>query len=460
MKRRDAIAFLLSIGVLQSSSLNAFEVSGERKKVVIAGGGTGGLIAYALLKVYAPSLHITLVAPNAKHLYQSGMNYVAAGVMQPDEMIKEMWQFVDEQEWVREKVSSFAPEKNLLQTQSGRTHSYDYLVVALGIEPDYSAIEGMDVSLLGHRGITSIYHNDTITGMIPGALITRSWYEDVCKQAQQKKVHILFGNAKGHIKCGGAILSALYMLDDALHGNGPLCGKNVAKNAEITYAKPGKRLFGLSRYNKPLMERSKAYGNITHRFSHSLVAIDSRRKRATFEYVTKVKDIYDPDFEEWSYKTVHKHVEIPYDFLHVTPPMHPPKCLRESVLAKRLGTQIGFAEVDRETLQHKRFANVFAVGDCAGIPLGKTAIAAKYQAKTAVENILSLLTKQPLHHYDGYSGCPIKLGYKDVLFAEFDYEGALSRIIKSPCIPKHSLWEYDRYRLPHLYWRWLHGENV
>ena len=460
MERRDAIAFLLSVGVLQNSLVNALEHAGERKKVVIVGGGTGGLIAYALLKAYAPSLHITLVAPNAKHLYQSGVSYVAAGVMEPDEMIKGMWQFVDEKEWVQEKVKHFSPEENLLHTQSGQTLHYDYLIVALGVEPDYSAIEGMDISLLGHRGITSIYHNDTTAAAIPGALMTRSWYEAICKQAQQKQTHILFANAKGHIKCGGAILSALYMLDDALHGNGPLCRKNVAKNVEITYAKPGKRLFGLPRYNKPLMERSKAYGNITHRFSHSLVAIDSRRKRATFEYVTKVKDVYDPDFEEWSYKTVRKDVEIPYDFLHVTPPMHPPKCLQESVLAKRSGTQVGFAEVDRETLQHKRFANVFAVGDCAGIPLGKTAIAAKCQAKTAVENTLSLLTKEPMRHYDGYSGCPIKLGYNDVLFAEFDYEGALSRIIKLPCIPKHSLWEYDRYRLPQLYWSWLHGEKV
>ena len=460
MKRREAIGFLLAMGLVESSFVRALELPKKRTKVVIAGGGTGGLVAYAMLKAYAPSLSVTIIAPNQIHLYQSGASYVAAGVMHPSEMTKEMWQFVDEKEWVQERVVRFHPERNTLVTEKEGEIFYDYLIVALGIEPDFGSIQGLDASMMGHHNITSIYNNDTSTGSIAGALQTLRWNEAICKTAKHQKTDILFANAKGHIKCGGAILSAIYLLSDALCGNGPLCRENLSSNTKITYAKPGKRLFGLSEYNKPLLKRSKAYGNISHRYSHALLGIDSERKKATFEYTLKVKDSYDPDFEEWSYKSVTKEVEIVYDFLHVTPPMHPPKCLQHSTLAKRSGTQRGFVEVDRETLRHKRFGNVFAVGDCAGIPLGKTAISTKYQVRTAVENILALLVDAPLQHFDGYSGCPIKLSYKDVLFAEFDYEGALSRIINSPCIPKHTLWKFDRYRLPQLYWGWLHGERV
>ena len=460
MKRRQAINFLLSLGLLESSLLQAFDPKKERKRVVVAGGGTGGLVAYALLKAYAPSLEVTLVAPNKVHLYQPGLCYVAAGEMQPNEMVKEMWQFVDEKEWVQEKIIYFQPERNRLITDAKREIAYDYLIVALGIEPLYSAIEGMDESLLGQDGITSIYNNDTLTGSISGALQTRSWIESICKTSKNKKTNVLFAKSHGHVKCGGAILSTLYLLADTLHGKGPLNKTDLTSNAHITYAHPGKRLFGLKEYNEPLVRRSRAYGNISHRYLHTLIGIDSKKKKAFLEYKLTVKSTYDTDFDEWSYKILKKNIEMPYDFLHVTPPMLPPGCIRESVLARKTGTKKGFVEVERDTLQHKRFPNIFAVGDCAGIPLGKTAISAKYQAKVAVENILSLLLQQPMQHYDGYSGCPIKLSYKDVLFAEFDYDGALSRVINSPCIPKHTLWKFDRYRLPQLYWEWLHGERV
>ena len=460
MTRRQALGFLLSLGIAESSLLRGIELPKKRMRVVIAGGGTGGIIAYAMLKAYAPSLEVTLITPNRVHLYQPGACYVAAGEMLPNEMIKEIWQFVDDKEWIKEKIIHFQPERNLLITDAKKVIPYDYLILALGIEPDFDAIEGMDTSLLGHNGITSIYNNDTLTGSIAGALQTKKWIETICKEAKQKRTDILFAKAHGHVKCGGAILSTLYLLADTLRGNGPLCKEHLASNTQITYAHPGKRLFGLSEYNAPLVARSKSYGNIKHRYLHTLIGIDSEKKKAIFEYKLTVKSTYDPDFEEWSYKILKKRIVLKYDFLHVSPPMLPPACLRESTLAKRSGMQKGFVEVDRETLQHKRFGNVFAVGDCAGIPLGKTAISAKYQAKTATENILALLTDAPMQHYDGYSGCPIKLSYKDVLFAEFDYEGAVSRIIKSPCIPKHSLWEYDRYRLPQLYWEWLHGEKV
>jgi sulfide:quinone oxidoreductase len=186
--------------------------------------------------------------------------------------------------------------------------------------------------------------------------------------------------------------------------------------------------------------------------------VDTKKKQAFFTMQRRIRDRYDPDFEEWSYKTVSKEVAIPYDFLHITPPMHPPQALRDSPLAVTSGTDKGYAHVDRDHMRHKIFGNVFAVGDCAGTPLGKTAFSAKNQALTVTRNILNILLHKPLVSYDGYSGCPIKLSYDNLLFAEFDYDGATKRLLSAPCIPKHSLWEYDRYRLPKHYWDWLHGE--
>lgn len=59
--------------------------------------------------------------------------------------------------------------------------------------------------------------------------------------------------------------------------------------------------------------------------------------------------------------------------LHVTPPMGP-----FSLISNRSGDlpdAAGFVDVNKETLQHVRYPNVFALGDCANLPTAKTAAA-------------------------------------------------------------------------------------
>ena len=57
--------------------------------------------------------------------------------------------------------------------------------------------------------------------------------------------------------------------------------------------------------------------------------------------------------------------------LHVTPPMSPPDVLKTSPVADAAG----WVDVDKETLQHKRYPNVFGIGDCTNLPTSKTAAA-------------------------------------------------------------------------------------
>ena len=64
---------------------------------------------------------------------------------------------------------------------------------------------------------------------------------------------------------------------------------------------------------------------------------------------------------------------IPYEILHVTPPMSTPECLRLN--APGLIDASGFVEVNAQTLQHVRYKNVFSLGDCSSIPTSKTAAA-------------------------------------------------------------------------------------
>lgn len=65
--------------------------------------------------------------------------------------------------------------------------------------------------------------------------------------------------------------------------------------------------------------------------------------------------------------------ELPYEMLHVAPPMVVPDVLKNG--APGLVNEAGFVEVNKETLRHVRYPNVFALGDCSDIPCSKTAAA-------------------------------------------------------------------------------------
>lgn len=53
--------------------------------------------------------------------------------------------------------------------------------------------------------------------------------------------------------------------------------------------------------------------------------------------------------------------------------MSAPECLREN--APGLTDASGFVDVNKETLQHVTYKNVFALGDCSSVPTSKTAAA-------------------------------------------------------------------------------------
>lgn len=71
--------------------------------------------------------------------------------------------------------------------------------------------------------------------------------------------------------------------------------------------------------------------------------------------------------------------------LHVTPPMGPPAVLKGSLL----DDAAGWLDVCKETLQHKKYANVFGIGDCTNLPTSKTAAA----VGTELENEIIFLNQ-------------------------------------------------------------------
>ena len=57
----------------------------------------------------------------------------------------------------------------------------------------------------------------------------------------------------------------------------------------------------------------------------------------------------------------------------------------------KLADPNGFVDIHKETLQHKKYENVFAIGDCTNMPTSKTAAAIAAQSPILYKNLSNLM---------------------------------------------------------------------
>ena len=83
---------------------------------------------------------------------------------------------------------------------------------------------------------------------------------------------------------------------------------------------------------------------------------------------------------------------LQFDMIHVTPPQGPIDAVKRS----RLVDPAGFVDVDKHTMQHKKYENIFALGDCSNAPISKTAAAISGEGAAVRKNIMAVLEgKEP-----------------------------------------------------------------
>ena len=466
MSRRDALKFIgispVAAMVLSTANSTKAEASSSDKAshIVVVGGGAGGLMATVRLRSAAPNAKITLIAPNEVHLYQPGQVFMAAGLYEESDIQRNNKDFIpSDVNWVKDEVATFDADNNKVVTKAGEEIAYDYLVVATGLDYNYEGIEGMTEDLVGQHGISSVYLNDPVAGTARGGVATAQWFKDVRAAAEkatpEAPVNVICTQPDTPIKCGGAPQKILYLCADYLRGNGPVGGADLGKNAKFNFCKKGASLFGLPSYNKTLMEEtSPMYGNITNKFNHVMRKIDAEAKVATFEYTYTTQGEYDEDLEEYETVDHSEMVDMPYDFIHVVPPMKPTAAVAASKLGWQKGSGKGWLEVNKETLQHRRYANVFGIGDILGVPKGKTGGSARHHGPILTDNLIAVMNgTEPKAVFDGYTVCPLKTQYGEIMLAEFDYKGvAPSFPVLDPARPRWMWWAFDLYILKAMYW--------
>jgi sulfide:quinone oxidoreductase len=88
--------------------------------------------------------------------------YVGGGLKKFNESVKPMGELMPKEAcWIQSKVTTFDPENNMVGLSDGQVVGYDYLVVASGIQINWSKIKGLKEAL-GKDGVTSNYDENSV----------------------------------------------------------------------------------------------------------------------------------------------------------------------------------------------------------------------------------------------------------------------------------------------------------
>lgn len=396
-------------------------------QIVIVGGGAAGITVSSQLLAKNSKLDIAIIEPSDKHYYQPAWTLVGGGQYKAEDTVKPEASCIPSGvTWIKDYAAEFDPDNNMVKTRQGKQVSYDYLVVCPGIQIDWNAIAGLKEAL-GKNGVCSNYSFE-------GAPYTWETIRNF------KGGNALFTYPATPIKCGGAPQKIMYLADDAFRQNG------VRNQTNVMFCSAVGAIFPVPGYAEPLMQVVKRR-DIQLNFKHNLKAIRADSKEAVFDVTT------DEGVQE---------VAIPYDMIHVTPPMSAPDFIKSSKLAGTEGPSKGWVNVNKDTLQHNVYPNVFSLGDASSLPISKTAAAIRGQAPVLVENLLAVMQTHSLTgKYAGYTCCPLITGYGTVIMAEFDYTNQpLSTFPMDPREERYSMWLVKRHVLPWLYWnRMLKGKQ-
>ena len=414
-----ALAPRLAQGVAPGGDQAAPAVD-ARHDIVIVGAGAAGVAVASSLLARDASLDIAVIDPANTHYYQPGWTMVGAGVFRPDTTARRMADLLPRGvKWIQAAVAGFEPDAHTVVLDGCRRIGYRRLVVCPGLKLDWHAIDGL-AQTLGRNGVTSNYRYD---------LAPYTWE---LVQAFRGG-NALFTQPPMPIKCAGAPQKAMYLSCDHWRRSGRLDAANVE------FLNAGGALFGVADYVPALMEYVKRY-DIALSFGHNLVAIDGPARRATF-----TRALPDGGTET---------VERAFDMIHVVPPQ---KAL-DFVRASPLADAAGWVDVDPATLRHKRFADIFALGDVTNTTNAKTAAAARKQAPVVAHNLLASLGRAHGNAaYDGYGSCPLTVEHGKIVLAEFLYGGKVAPTFPAWLIdgkrPSRLAWLLKERVLPPLYWK-------
>ncbi len=388
-------------------------------QILIVGGGNAGLSAASQLLKKNSNLSIGIIEPSEKHYYQPAWTLVGAGIFDIAKTEKSEADFIPKKTtWIKDAVTEFMPDSNSLQCKSGKSFSYDILIVCPGIQIDWNKIEGLKETL-GKNNVSSNYSFEAAP---------YTW--EMIKNF--KGGTAIFTNPTSPIKCGGAPHKIMYLAVDYWRKQG------ILDKCNVHYLSGASVIFGVKEYAETLTQVVKD-GNIKPHFGVNVTKIDAANSTVFYEEkntdgVTELK-------------------QMKFDICHAVPAQSAPNFIKTSPLTDA-NNPYGYVEVNKNTMQHSCFKNIFALGDCTNAPCSKTGAAIRKQVPVVVSNVMAVLNNAtPVAEYTGYSACPIPTQYGKLMLAEFDYTNTPKMTFPfNQAKPRWTMWILKTKILPWLYW--------
>lgn len=404
-------------GALKWFSTSPTNFANHSCKVLIVGGGSGGCAVAAKFAKTLAKNDLIIVEPSDKHYYQPMFTLVGGGIKTLDDSCRTMDDVLPQNaKWFKESVAQFNPKDNSIALSNGDLVKYDIMLIAVGLQLNYDQIPGLLEGLsMPKSGVCSNYSPK---------------YVDRTYEALQnfQSGNAVFTYPNSPVKCPGAPQKICYISEHYFRKNGKRNQANVIYNTSLPV------IFGVKKYADALWKIVDDR-HITVNLRTNLIEVRPQEKVAVFENL----DV--PD----------KKSTFQYEMLHVTPPMSTPDVLRK---CKPLVTELGFVDVNKDTLQHNNIKNVFAIGDCSSSPNSKTAASVAAQTQIVYKNMQAVLAgDQPKQIYNGYASCPLVTGYGKCILAEFDYN--LKPLETFPISQDKEMWIMYFMKkdcMPSLYW--------
>jgi sulfide:quinone oxidoreductase len=313
----------------------------QRKRIVVLGGGSGGVaVAAELGRALGDTNDVLLIDRNARHVYMPALLMLMTGDRTARDITRDLDRLSRHHVQVRQSViEGIDPDAQTVQLNDGPL-SYDYLVISLGLQT----------------------HPEEIPGFREGA--QHAWELDAAERCRDALAgftggDIVVGLPPGPYRCPPAPYETLFQMDWYLSRRG------IRKEARIHFFSPNSQPSGPPDSVPVWLDFHAGQRGVETHYDFAIGDIDAdgRRVRAN-------------DGEE-----------LRYDMLFVVPPHRPAQVLLDSGISGPAGVQ-----VEPNTLA-TRWENVWAIGDGTDFPGSKAGVVAHQQADVVAHNITARLGK-------------------------------------------------------------------
>ena len=349
------------------------------KRIVILGTGTAGTIMANQLsrKINHKNWIITIIDEHEYHYYQPGFLFIPFGYYTEKDVVRNKQKFLPKAaEFLQETVELIIPGSNAIKLKSGKSISYNILIIATGAKIVPAEVEGLTDSGWDEN----IFDFYTLEGSIALAKKLKNW------TGGRLVIHI----AEMPIKCPVAPLEFSFLADAFF------MKKGIREQVDITFITP---LSGA--FTKP--KASEVLGHLLAKKNINLITdFDVERVNGSSNQIVS----YDKR-------------KVDFDLL-----VSVPTNMGDSVIERSgLGDDLNFIPTQKHNLQSKKYENIFVIGDATDLPSSKAGSVAHFQAETLTKNVINFIDHKPLlDEFDGHANCFIESGFGKGFLIDFNYD--------------------------------------